>query len=98
MPYIKKLERPQILNSTIKDFTPENAGEFQFVIATILNNYYLKFGLSYQKCNDIMGALAGAEAEHYRQVVAPYEDNKMFENGDVYDVNTYKRSLTPSAI
>jgi hypothetical protein len=34
--------------------------------------------------NDVVGALEGAKAEFQRIVVAPYEDKKMAENGDVY--------------
>jgi len=33
-----------------------------------------------------MGALSGAAMEHYRCVVAPYEEMKIAENGAVYDV------------
>jgi len=32
-----------------------------------------------------MGALAGAQQEFYREVVAVYEDYKLQENGSVYD-------------
>jgi hypothetical protein len=34
--------------------------------------------------NDVVGALDGAKAEFQRRVVAPYEDKKIRENGDVY--------------
>ncbi len=81
MPYINKLERPNILDCPIGEFAPEDAGELQFVIATLIHNYHKRFGIKYQKCNDIMGALAGAQMEYYRQVVAPYEDTKISSNG-----------------
>ena len=38
---------------------------------------------NYQTMNDIMGALAGAQIEFYRRKVAPYEDTKIKDNGDV---------------
>ena len=41
-------------------------------------------GNSYATINDIIGALEGAKMEFYRRVVAPYEDEKIKENGDVY--------------
>jgi len=34
----------------------------------------------------MMGALSGAVQEHYRCVVAPYEEMKIEDNGAVYDV------------
>ena len=41
--------------------------------------------MSYKTCNDITGALINCEHEFYRRVVAPYEDKKIIENGDVYE-------------
>ena len=46
---------------------------------------YLKFhGLSYQTCNDIVGALDNCKDEFRRRVQHPYEDGKIEENGDCY--------------
>jgi hypothetical protein len=39
---------------------------------------------NYQTCNDVMGALTGANMEFYRRFVADYEDTKIRDNGDVY--------------
>jgi hypothetical protein len=39
---------------------------------------------NYQTLNDVMGALAGAQMEFYRKVVAPYENKKEIINGSVY--------------
>jgi hypothetical protein len=41
--------------------------------------------LTYQTMNDCLGALEGAKLEFYRRVVVPYEEQKKYENGDVYD-------------
>lgn len=38
----------------------------------------------YQAYNDVLGALEGAKLEFYRRSMAPYEDIKILENGDVY--------------
>lgn len=38
----------------------------------------------YQAYNDVLGALEGAKLELYRRSMAPYEDIKILENGDVY--------------
>jgi hypothetical protein len=62
----------------------QNAGELNYIITRLLRLYVEHRGESYQTFNDIMGALEGAKAEFYRRVVAPYEDVKIQENGDVY--------------
>ena len=62
------------------------AGELQYCIAILIKAYLKRIGsYRYQDLNDIMGALAGAELEFYRRVVAPYEDKKIYDHGDVYD-------------
>lgn len=64
--------------------TPASGGELQWIIAELIHNFISEKGLNYQHCQDMMGALAGAQAEFYREVVAPYEDIKKLENGRVY--------------
>jgi len=50
----------------------------------MFKSYIERKGLNYQNCNDIMGALAGAQMEFYREVVSKYEDKKIKQNGGVY--------------
>jgi hypothetical protein len=38
----------------------------------------------YQKFNDAVGALECCKLELYRRMVAPYEEKKIIDNGDVY--------------
>lgn len=38
---------------------------------------------NYSACNDAMGVLSAVQHEFYRKVVAPYEDQKEFENGSI---------------
>jgi hypothetical protein len=64
------------------------AGELNYRITRQITRYIEGKGLSYQTINDILGALDGAGKEFYRRVVAPYEDLKIKENGDVYDEQT----------
>lgn len=83
MPYINQIKFTGV---------PSNAGELNYVFTRIAENY-LKCGDSYQKFNDIIGALEGCKLELYRRVVSPYEDTKIKENGDVYrDRNAVVRS------
>lgn len=80
MPYITQERRKEL------QVTPEpmrNAGELNFTITTLLVQY-LEYNKGYQAYNDCLGVLEGAKLELYRRLVAPYEDHKIKENGDVY--------------
>jgi hypothetical protein len=80
MPYITKEQREELY-----DRDPVNAGELQYLIAVMISDYLSdKDQYEYQTLNDVMGALAGAQQEFYRKVVAPYEDKKELINGPVY--------------
>jgi hypothetical protein len=87
MPYIKQKLRDELndlLTEDGLDFTPEDAGELNFVISTLVANFVKQHGLNYETCNTVMGALDCARMEFYHRVVRPYEDDKIIENGDVY--------------
>lgn len=81
MPYIKKDRREAI--SGIRQELPENAGELNYEFTRDIQDYVMMKGLSYQTINDVIGALEGAKAEFQRRVVAPYEDLKIQQNGDL---------------
>lgn len=83
MPYIKP-ERRALLNYFIENHPPENAGELNYLITELIWKYVSLKGEKYQHYNDVMGALEGAKLELYRRKIAPYEDVKIKENGDVY--------------
>jgi hypothetical protein len=88
MPYINQQSRNH-LNSFLDPLAEEIsisdnfAGDLNYAISYILaritNNH-----LNYSKANACVGALECAKQEFYRRVVAPYEDVKIIENGDVY--------------
>ena len=82
MPYIPTKDRA-MLDPNTKLFAI-TAGELNFQITSLIIEYMGAQGLSYQTCNDIVGALDGAKVEFQRRVVAPYEDMKIAQNGDVY--------------
>lgn len=88
MPYIKKDKRTEM--DTMRR-VPLNAGELNYKITRVINRYWQDFGelgviqkKGYQAANDIVGALESAKLEFYRRHVAPYEDKKIKENGDVF--------------
>ena len=75
MPYIKQEDRAKVDSNLY----PENAGELNYAIHILLERYIEHKGECYQTYNDMMGALAGVQAELYRRKIAPYEDKKIKE-------------------
>jgi len=80
MPYIKQIARLELKTER----PAETAGELNYIFTQICINYLKKKGNNYQNVNDIIGALDSCKLEFYRRQVAPYEDLKIEENGDVY--------------
>lgn len=80
MPYIKQNDRKKI---SIEG-NAENAGDLNYIFTLVLNRYLAYHGLSYQKINDVIGALEGAKLEFYQRIARPYEDKAIERNGDVY--------------
>ena len=91
MPYID-MEHRAILDRAIQEArTPfalgkeiADAGELNYIVTKVIRGYLVERGVNYQTMNDIVGALESCKAEFQRRVVAPYEDIKEKENGDVY--------------
>ena len=86
MPYIKpeRREKYKVLNelvSILKSVPAEEVdGELNYVVTKILKEVY---PLRYYHINKAMGVLECIKQEYYRRVVAPYEDTKIKESGDV---------------
>ncbi len=87
MPYIKKEQRDKwekTIEGIVKKINdlPEDKkdGELNYLITSILKKIYTP---SYFNYNRMMGLLECIKQEAYRKIVAPYEDEKIKENGDV---------------
>lgn len=78
MPYIAAEKR------AYAKFSPQDAGELNYAITSIINRYFNDKGRNYARINEAIGALECAKIEMYRRIAAPYEDKKIAENGDVY--------------
>jgi len=63
---------------------PENPGELNFVLTKIILRYIDCHEPSYSTFNAVMGVLSCIGHELYRRMIAPYEDKKKDENGDVF--------------
>ena len=88
MPYIPQNQRTDIHWDLMDEgiaWTPENAGELNFLVSTFIANYIKAKGLKYAVVNEMIGALECAKMELNRVIIGPYEDEKIAENGPVYD-------------
>ena len=90
MPYIKTEQRSKLEPSIrtivriIRDNPPANiAGLLNYVITKIVVSIWDTWP-RYTVGNALVGALECAKAEFYRRHLAPYEDLKIKENGDVH--------------
>jgi hypothetical protein len=79
MPYIMKKRRQEVSESG-----PGEAGELTYAITMLIEKYRGRFGTKFEVIADVIGALECAKLEFYRRVTAPYEDQKIKDNGDVY--------------
>lgn len=79
MPYITSEAKGRLATTV-----PRTAGELNFKLTMEIIEYLIINGLSYQTCNDIVGALDNCKDEFKRRVQNSYEDRKIEENGDVY--------------
>ena len=68
MPYIDPDSREAINRADPEGFDDminidqiASPGDMQYAIALMIKNYVEYKGLNYQTCNDVMGALAGAQ-------------------------------------
>ena len=87
MPYIKKEQRPEVdrlvspLIKYLKSLPVEKQdGALNYIVTKIVRNLYPQ---KYFHLNRALGVLSAITHELYRRVVAPYEDTKIKEQGDV---------------
>ena len=93
MPYIKDHERMQYsesIKSIVHNLNMEGlhglypVGHLNYIISEIIKQTLDRQGLRYQTANSVIGALECCKLELYRRLIAPYEDEKIESNGDVY--------------
>lgn len=81
MPYIKLTDRYEL---TEEGQLPASGGELNYLFTKHILDYLTLVDMSYANLNSAIGALECCKLELYRRMVAPYEDTKIKENGDVY--------------
>jgi len=84
MPYIKP-DRKEVLEPLVKHIASNihTSGDFTYVIYALAKVILPIFGKYYTNLSGILGCMECAKTEFYRRIVAPYEDQKIKENGDV---------------
>ena len=82
MPYIKQDLRPDF-DKAIEQLKPDSAGDLNYIISRISIDYVERKGKKYSILNEVMGVFSSVAHEFYRRIVAPYEDQKIQENGDI---------------
>jgi hypothetical protein len=85
MPYIPADRRQALLEGERYD----EIGELVYAITEECIEYFNTFAGEHQFAthNAIIGALECAKMEWYRRMAVPYEDKKIVEEGDVYELD-----------
>ena len=80
MPYITPAARTAIDGGAV----PRTVGELTYALTCLIVEYVEVKGVRFDTFADVLAALNATAHEFYRRKVAPYEDGKIVENGDVY--------------
>ena len=85
MPYIDGNARERLSSGS----APDGPGELNYAVTRLVDEYLKRLAerdgrLRYAHVNEAVGVLECAKLELYRRIAAPYEDEKIDENGDVY--------------
>jgi len=91
MPYIKQEKRDELdpaiaslfvrlINLQLDDESNNMEENLNYVFTKLLRQCY---GENSGEINDAMGVLASVQLEFHRRVAVPYNDQKIYDNGDV---------------
>lgn len=95
MPYVSKKRRYEL---EAPGEIPSHPGDLNYKL-TLEVLRFLGDRPNYERFNAAIGALEACKMELYRRMVAPYEDGKIAENGDVYPATIGNvGALTPEVI
>lgn len=85
MPYITEDRRHALYPDVIPGEIPLSPGELNFMITVLCQDYLtLSSRIGYSELNEVIGVLECVKQELYRRVIAPYEETKIQDNGDVF--------------
>lgn len=88
MPYIEEKNRTkynsyinQLANMIQRIYKYRRSGHLNYIITKLL---LLNRPINYEDYNTLIGILESVKLELYRRAIAPYEDEKLATQGDVY--------------
>ena len=90
MPYLSDEQKSKLddaiidLTTTLTESNVSVPGGLNYIISQIVDRVVVKHGESYSIYNTLLGSVEAAKLEIYRRLIAPYEDTKIKENGDVF--------------
>jgi hypothetical protein len=86
MPYISQGDRQDLDDRDfyIPDLGDAPVGTLTYILYRACLEYLISHDHNYATRADVLGALESAKLEFYRRQVAPYEDYKITQNGDVH--------------
>jgi hypothetical protein len=85
MPYTEQKERPKVDNAvSISEICSWSAGDLTYALTRLIVGWFKGHGKSFLNGAIVIGCIACTALEFYRRVLAPYEDKKIADNGDVY--------------
>ncbi len=72
-------------------------GGLNYAICRVADGVIAAKGESYSLYNTLLGSVEAAKLEIYRRMVAPYEDAKSYQNGEVFTISPLGPSGTAGA-
>ena len=85
MPYITRPQRVELSRGyDDRVRLADDPGELNYNLTFLVHEYLIRKGNTYYvDYNEVIGVLEAVKLEFYRRAVAPYEDKKIKENGDL---------------
>lgn len=86
MPYIPRKSR-EVYNPLINSIRSQAPtwGELNYIITSLIVHKLKSRTCGYESLQSGLGLLESAKLELYRREVATYEDDRLADNGDVYE-------------
>jgi DNA primase large subunit len=84
MPYIQPSDRKPI-DPCVESLSEqlETVGDLNYAITRLATKFLLAKGLNYEEINAVAGVLQKVAAEFDVRVTRPYEELKIWQNGDI---------------
>ena len=83
MPYLREQQAREDMDAgNVRP--PADGAELNYAICRLVDQFLVAHGVTYAHLAEVDAALSLSQHEFRRRIVAPYEDDKCQENGDVF--------------